>query len=262
MNILVDLRKRVLHLVLNRPEKRNALSAALCAELVQQVDSIQHNPDVGSVLISANGSVFCAGMDLEEAREDHGFDLEKVHEDLFTMGSRSLKPIVVCVNGAALGGGLGLVAQGHVVMCSEIAAFGLTEIKVGFWPFLAFRSVADAIGQRRALELSLTGCLFHPREAVDWGLVHRVCPAAEVMDRAKVVARELGKASPEAIRGGLTYVRDARDKSQEEAGRIAAVLRAQVLAGDDFKEGLQAFHKKREAHWPSMPKSFYSEHVS
>ena len=260
--IVVQEKKRVLYLTLNRPAKRNALTAAMCNEIVQRVRNIQERADIGSVLISSHGPVFCSGMDLEEVRDEQGFDLERVHEDLFTMGRNSLKPIVVAVGGAALGGGRGLVAQGHIVMASEFATFALPEIKIGFWPFLVFRAVEHAIGSRRTLELSLTGCKFHPHDAAQWGLVHRVCPANEIFDRSETVARELAKASPMAIRAGLQYVRDARGKSLEEAGEIAAKLRVEVMSGDDFKEGIAAFQQKREAHWPSLPENFYREKVS
>jgi enoyl-CoA hydratase/carnithine racemase len=260
--IVVQEKKRVLYLTLNRPGKRNALTAAMCNEIVQRVRNIQERVDIGAVLIAAHGPVFCSGMDLEEVRDEQGFDLEQVHEELFTMGRNSLKPIVVAVGGAALGGGLGLVAQGHIVMASEFASFALPEIKIGFWPFLVFRAVEHAIGSRRTLELSLTGCKFHPNDGAHWGLVHRVCPATEIFERSETVARELAKASPMAIRAGLQYVRDARGKSSEEAGEIAAKLRVQVMAGDDFKEGVAAFQQKREARWPSLPENFYREKVS
>lgn len=257
MDILTHIKRRVLHLTLNRPDKRNALTAPMCAAIIEQVNQAQTNPDIGCILICAHGSVFCAGMDLDETTP--GPEINRLHDELFTMGIRSLKPIVVGVQGAALGGGLGLVAQGDVVMSSDKAVFGLPEIRIGLWPFFIYRAVEAAIGNRRTLQASLTGHLFHPEDAVQWGLVHRVCPAIELDDRVKVMAREIAKASPEAISAGLEYVKRSRFVSSEEAGRVAGELRSRVMAGNDFKEGVAAFKEKREPRWPSMPQSFYDK---
>jgi enoyl-CoA hydratase/carnithine racemase len=257
--ISVHRKHRVLEINLNRPEKRNALTLEMCSAIAHAVASAQNGDDIAAILIHASGQVFCAGMDLDEAIHPNHPELVSAHESLFTMGATSLKPIVICVNGPALGGGVGLVAQGHVVMAAESAVFGLPEIRVGLWPFLVYRSVEAALGARRTLELSLVGRSFHAPEALDWGLVHQLCPVAEVCDRANALARDLAKASPRAIAAGMQYFRDSRGKSPEEAGALAAALRAELMASDDFKEGCTAFKEKREPHWPSMPPGFYEE---
>jgi enoyl-CoA hydratase/carnithine racemase len=228
----------------------------MCSEIASQIAQADSNPEIGSVLIDANGNVFCAGMDLDET-DSNSPELDAIHEQLFTLGMRSMKPIVISVNGAALGGGLGLVAQGHVVMASEKAAFGLPEIRIGLWPFFIYRAVEAAIGNRRTLQASLTGHLFHPEDALQWGLVYKVCPAAELADRAKVMARELAKSSPVALAAGLEYVARTRNVDGDQAGEIAAALRQRVMDGPDFKEGVAAFKQKREPRWPALPAQFY-----
>lgn len=255
MNLLVDNDGRVLHLTLNRPDKRNALNAELCLNMVEAIAAAQDDQNVGSILISAAGRIFCAGMDLDEAvRTSTGMELAEVHERLFTAGANSLKPIVVCVNGSALGGGLGLVAQGHCVIAAEDAVFGLTEMRVGLWPFLVYRAVEAALGTRRTLELSLTSRIFSCENALQWGLVHGVYAPAEAAQQGVAIARQVAKASPLAIRAGMRYVRDSRGKSWEEAGELAIALRTEVMTSTDFKEGYAAFKEKREPRWPS----FYS----
>jgi enoyl-CoA hydratase/carnithine racemase len=258
MELLVEQHQRVLHLTLNRPGKRNALAAALSSQLVKAIRDAQGQPDVGCILLSAAGSVFCSGMDLDEATDPHGPELAQIHEELFSIGSHSLKPIIVAVNGAALGGGLGLIAQGHVVITSELAVFGLPEIRIGLWPFFVFRAVEAAIGARRTLELSLTGQMFHSNEALDWGLAHKLCPAAELAARADAMARDMAKMSPLALSSGMQYFRGSRGKSWSEAGELASALRGKLMESDDFKEGIAAFKQKREPLWPSMPPQFYA----
>jgi enoyl-CoA hydratase/carnithine racemase len=260
MDILIDDRRRVLHLILNRPDKRNALTVKMCAFIVEAVHSAQARADIGCVLISANGSVFCAGMDLYESAPIE--ELLKVHEQLFTLGTHSLKPIVLAVNGAALGGGLGLVAQGHVVFASPNAVFGLPEVRIGFWPFIVYRSIEAALGKRLALQLSLTGDTFGARQGLAWGLVHQLRPSVEIAAAARNAALEIAEASPLAIASGMQYVRDAEGKSFPEAGKIAAAYRARLMTGADFKEGLSARKEKRKPFWPSMPLDFYAKRSS
>ena len=234
MELLVEQKHRVLRMTLNRPEKRNALTSAMCSAIVEAVEKVQGSDEIGSVLLCANGPVFCAGMDLDEAAGMDHNQLSAIHEDLFSLGVNSKKPIVIAVNGAALGGGLGLVAKGHIVAAAAGAVFALPEIHGGLWPFLVYRSVETALGPRRTLELSLTGRLFPVQDALDWGLVHSVCDPGEVSDRAKGIANDLAKASPAALNAGMRYFHESRDKSRHESVAIAKHLRCCLMETDDF----------------------------
>jgi enoyl-CoA hydratase/carnithine racemase len=229
----------------------------MCDEIANAVYSAQEDADIGCILITAVGQVFCAGMDLDEAVTPAGIDSAAAHERLFSIGFNTTKPIVISVSGAALGGGLGLVAQGHVVLAERSSVFALPEIHIGLWPFLVFRAVENSIGTRRTVALSLTARSFTAEDALAWGLVHKISPDDEVYDRACNLARELAKASPRAVQAGMTYVRDSRDKSLHEAGEVARQLRDELMKSDDFKEGVAAFKQRRDAEWPSMPASFY-----
>ncbi len=259
MDLLIDHKCRVLHVTLNRADKRNALTSDMCSGIVDAIRSAQKREDIGAILICAVGQVFCAGMDLDEAAGLHDSELADIHDDLFTIGANSRKPIVVSVNGAALGGGLGLVAQGHIVLAAQGSVFGLPEVRIGLWPFLVYRALEAALGSRRMLELSLTGRMFSAHDALQWGLAHHMCPLAEASDRAKALARDLAKSSPKAVAAGLEYFHESREKSWEEAGELATKLREQLMESADFKEGYEAFKHKREPHWPSMPPDFYAE---
>jgi enoyl-CoA hydratase/carnithine racemase len=242
---------RVLRIALNRPEKRNALSVAMCRELVSALGTAGEDRAVGAILLEARGSVFCAGMDLEEALAPGAHERMEVHEELFSFGARMLKPVVAAVQGPALAGGTGLVANAHVAVAAEGVSFGLTEIRIGMWPFVIYRAVVQVLGEKRAVELSLTGRVFDANEALRWGLVHYVTPAAVLANRALAIASELAESSPEAIRLGLTFVHAARDLSYDEAGRLALESRARAFLSADFQEGVRAFRGKRKPEWPS-----------
>ncbi len=241
---------RVLKIVLNRPEKRNALNSELCLKLVRAVDRAESDPGVGAILLAGNGSAFCAGMDLSEIESSIPEDLNRSHEQLFTMGARLVKPIVGAVHGPALGGGTGLVANCHVVIASESATFGLTEIRLGLWPFLVFRAVSAALGERRSTALALTGWIFPAAEAREMGLIHEV--SADLENRALEVARDMAAWSPTSIRTGMTFVQQVRGLNWSEAGEVARRVRSEVFKSADFHEGIQAFREKRVAKWPSL----------
>jgi len=242
---------RLLRLTLNRPGKRNALDAALCRTLVTALEDGARDPAVSAILLTAHGKAFCAGMDLAEiAQATHAEEIDAVHEQLFTIGARLAKPLVAGVHGAALGGGTGLVANCHIVVAGPEASFGLTEIRLGLWPFLVYRAVAGALGERRTLELSLTGRIFGPGEARDLGLAHEV--AEDAPDRAGEIARAVAEFSPTAVQTGMAFVQRVRGLGWREAGAIAREVRTQVFAGEDFHEGIRAFREKRSPRWPSI----------
>jgi enoyl-CoA hydratase/carnithine racemase len=241
---------RVLRLALNRPEKHNALSAQLCRELVNSFDTAVRDPQIGAILLTGNGKHFCSGMDLNEVGTLSHNEISSGQEQLFTIGARLSKPIVAAVQGCALAGGLGLVTNCHVALASEDAQFGLTEIRVGLWPFLLFRSLAMGLGERRATELSLTGRIFGAQEALQMGLVHEVTPDLE--KRAVEVATAISESSPIALRSGLSFVREVRGSDWKITGEIARRIRNELFDGDDLREGLRAFLEKRRPQWPAI----------
>jgi enoyl-CoA hydratase/carnithine racemase len=241
---------RLLRIVMNRPEKRNALSAALCRELVAALEEGDADPRVGAMLLSANGKSFCAGMDLSEVNVLAAGEISTPQEQLFTMGSRISKPLVAAVRGAALGGGMGLIINCHIVLAHPEAVFGLTEIRVGLWPFLIFRAVVAGLGERRAVELSLTGRTFGAEEGRDMGLVHEVTP--DVEEKAVETALALSRSSAAAIRSGLAFQGQTRGMDWKSAGELARQMRNELTSGADFREGQRAFLEKRTPRWPSI----------
>jgi enoyl-CoA hydratase/carnithine racemase len=245
----ISVEERVLRVTLNRPEKRNALTLAMCRELAETLERAEDDAAVGCVLLAAQGEVFSAGMDLEEALAGDSDEHATAHQRIFTIGARLTVPVVAAVAGPALGGGLGLVANAHVVVAAQGSSFGLTEIRLAMWPFVVFRAVAQAIGERRALELSLTGRIIGTQEALAWGLAHEVAHTFELEERAGQIASQIAASSRDTIRRGMAFVRDARGLDAAAAARLGAEARKPVFEGPDFREGVAAFREKRPPRW-------------
>lgn len=241
---------RVLRITLNRPEKRNALNLPLCRELLNAFERADADRSVGAIVLNANGPSFCAGMDLKETADVDQVELAGIHEQLFTTIHRIRTPIVAAVHGAAFAGGTGLVANSHIAIARDNARFGLTEIRIGLWPVLIFRAVQNAMGERRTVELSLTGREFTAEQALEYGLVTEI--ANEPLSRATDIAVQLAAFSPIAVGAGLDYVHQIRGRDWEHAGRVGRQTRDRLLSNEDFKEGSKAFLEKRHPSWPSL----------
>lgn len=250
-SLLISQEGRVRRITMARPEKRNALSIAMCEALLEAFSDAETDPGTGCILLDAQGKVFCSGMDLDEALEHGPTGGLEVHERLFTVGSRVMKPIVAAVQGPVLAGGIGLLCNAHVVVAAMGTNFGITELRIGMFPFVIFRAVAAAIGERHALELSLTARVFQTDEALRMGLIHQAAPEIEVDDRASALAHTIAGFSAAIMGFGLTYVNQARTLPVEAAGELARTLRTQVFQHPDYAEGVAAFKEKRRPAWPA-----------
>jgi methylglutaconyl-CoA hydratase len=251
VHIVETIAGRVARICINRPEKRNALNLETCRQLLGAFDRAESDPSIGAVVICGNGPAFCAGMDLQEVLSADQEALVDLHERLFTVIQRARKPIVAAVHGAALAAGMGLACNAHIVVASEQASFGLTEIRIGLWPVIVFRSVVRAIGERRAIDLSLTGRTIDASEAKAMGLVSAIVSESS-LTQALEWAEKLAGFSPTAVGAGLEYANRTRAMSWEEAAPIGHRMRAELMASDDFTEGVRAFLEKRPPVWPSL----------
>lgn len=237
-------------LTLNRPSKRNALNQELCKNLIEALFEANNDARVGAIMLSGAGTVFCSGMDLHEALDEHSQDSQlNLHSELFSIGFKLRKPVVAAVHGAALGGGLGLALNAHFVVASADAKFGLTEVRLGLWPYLIHRVVVHAIGERRTVQLALAGRILGSKEALQWGLVDEVTPATNLQQRAADLSDYLSRFSSKAIRDGLDFVAAVRDATEAEFMLKAVRLRSHAQDSPDFIEGVRAFLEKREPKW-------------
>ncbi len=250
-SLLISNEGRLRRLTLNRPDQRNALNANLCRSLVDAVEQANADKAVGAILLDANGKDFCAGMDLKEAAETGPDSLLPLHQALFTAGERLRKPMVAAVQGSAFAGGLGLALNAHMVIADEEARFGLTEVRVGLWPYLVFPLVAGAVGTRKATELSVSARIIDVGEACCLGLADIVAQSGALREEAQSIARSMADGSATASELGLSYVQQLRGLDSASAAKLAAEYRRKAHKSADFREGVLAFRAKRGPAWPS-----------
>jgi len=226
---------RLQRLTLDRASRRNALDSSACHELVSALRSANEDPLVDLVLIDAEGKSFCSGMDLAEALEPDAARRTQIHTELFTAGYWMRKPLIASVQGGVVAGGVGLVANAHVVIAETTAWFSLPEVRIGMWPYVIWRALVDAMGERRARELTLTGRRFPASEARDYGLVHILAPEGELASCTAHWIRELSQASPGATQSGLEAAGEIRHLGFAEAALAAAARRATRFSDPGFR---------------------------
>jgi enoyl-CoA hydratase/carnithine racemase len=240
-------------LVLHRPDRRNALTPTMVAELRSALARADADDSTRVVCLTGSGDkAFCAGADLATV---HGGGAMAAHEarrsyaallsDLARLG----KPVVACVNGAAVGGGLGIVAACDLAVAADDATLGTPEIEVALFPYMVLAPLTRVVGRRAALELVLTGRRIGAQEALRIGLVNSVAPRTEVAARAQALCDELAAKSPAALRLGRRAFYATQDLPYEaQLEALAAMLGVNALA-EDAHEGIGAFLEKRKAQW-------------
>jgi len=252
MALRVEHVDNVLRVTLARPEQRNAFDAALIRELTEAFSDV--GDDVRAVVLSGEGSSFCAGADVEWQRASIELTFEENVEDALRL-YRMLEaidacpaPVVARVQGYALGGGSGLVACADVVVAAADATFGFSEVRLGIIPAVISPFVFAKIGTGAARHLFVTGERFDAQTALRLGLVHEVAEDLDASVEERV--RAILASGPQATRAAKELARGGPREGAELA-RIAAALRA----GDEGQAGLRAFLEKRDPPWASKSSS-------
>ena len=253
--ILYELKDNVGSITLNQPERRNPLGDAVITELLDVFTRAEQDPEVRVLLLTGAGETFSAGGDQREFAARLAQPAAQTYSDGRKTGEflikawKLTKPLVGAVNGGAYGGGVGLVAACHLAVASEKAKFGITEIRFGLFPMTILPIIRAAIGDRRTLDLALTGRVIDAAEALAIGLVSRVVPHEQLHAAAWELAQGIASRSPMATRLGLIAFQESTHMDTETALRHLHTLRAVLLQSEDAHEGATAFLEKREPQW-------------
>jgi methylglutaconyl-CoA hydratase len=242
-------------LTLNRPDRRNALSRALITALTNRFTQARDDAGVRCVVLTGEGSAFCAGMDLTELQESltGPSDLGQVTEDASRLGHlydliyTLPKPTVAAVNGVAVAGGAGLVSVCDLAVASETAKFGYPEVRRGLVAAMVLPHLLRHVGQRLARFLLLTGEMISATQAQQLGLINECVSPQRLLPRSLELCRSLSEGGPQALMQTKDLFRRLAlgPLSVDETAHASAAPRST----DECRQGLTAFFAKQPAPW-------------
>ena len=241
-------------ITLNRPDKRNALSRALIQALKEAFERAQNDPAARCVIITGAGPAFCGGMDLAELAETLQQPAETAIWDdarrlmgLYDLIYSLTKPTIAAVNGAAVAGGAGLVTVCDLAQAVPSAVFGYTEVRRGLVAAMVMPHLLRHVGERCARHLLLTGEVIDAAEACRVGLINRVVPPEQLLDKAMEWARSLADGGPNALALTKSLLQrfSRQALSVEETARASATPRL----SEECQQGLRAFFAKQPNPW-------------
>lgn len=256
--LILDVAGEIANITLNRPDKRNAMSATMIAELQTALDEIEKS-HVRVVILTGAGKAFCAGMDLEMLAAIAQQSPAENQEDSRRMAKMFRRiwsyprPLIAAVNGAALAGGCGVATLCDFTLAVPEAKFGYTEVKIGFLPALVSVFLTRQIGEKKARDLLLTGRILGAPEAKEFGLVNEIVTAENLLARSKELADVLIAASPGSLSRAKRLMTSSAAASVDHDLERAILENARIRCTPDFKEGLASFLEKRKPVWQGKP---------
>ncbi len=241
-------------ITLSRPEKRNAITPEMIAELFSAFQEVEESPARVLILTGA-GKAFCSGMDLEALKALAEQSLAEQREDADRLARLFLRvwsfpmPTIAAVNGPAIAGGCGLATLCDFTIAVPEGKFGYPEVRIGFLPAVVSVFLVRQIGEKHARDLLLTGRIVDAAEAHRLGLVSQVVPVKELMIAAQILAASLLTCSPVSVQMTKKLLCDFAAPEINREIELAAAQSAQIRTTEDFREGLASFLEKRAPHW-------------
>lgn len=254
--LAVSQRDSVVDVRLNRPDVHNAFNETVIAEAIELFSLLAARDDVRAVVLGGNGPNFCAGADLNWMSKMVSYSREENIRDssllakMYAVINECPHPVIGRVHGAAIGGGVGLVAVCDIAICTASSKFGLSEVKLGILPAVISPYVIAKIGETHARALFLTGERFGAERAVQIGLAHRIAAdEAELDSSVAESVKQLLSSGPEAVRHCKKLIAHVATSAVEDAipYSIDAIATRRVSA--EGQAGMQAFLKKEKAPW-------------
>lgn len=242
--------KSILIVTLNRPNVRNAIDSAMMLDLKNFWQEITKSTNYRCVILTGAPPAFCAGADLKE-RNNISLTTWKEQRAILEAAMFAMLdcpiPIIAAVNGAAFGGGLELALASDFIYASKTASFSQSEVKVGLMPgALGTQNLPRAAGLRRAKELCFTGDVFSAKEALEWGIINKVCEPDQLIKEALTTAHKIAENAPLAI----TQSKQSLNASQHldlKSGYLYEIeAYNRLLSTHDREEGIRAFNEKRK----------------
>ena len=251
-NLSVESDAPITVIVLNRPERRNALSLELMEELIDCLRTIGESSEIRVVILAATGPAFCAGHDLSELIDRNIGDYRRVFDvcaQLMAVIQEIPQPVIAEVHGIATAAGCQLVATCDLAVASEEAKFATPGVRIGLFCTTPMVALTRAIGRKRALEMLMTGVPVDSRTAMEWGLINRVVPAVALREASYQLAQQIAQASPLTVSIGKQAFYAQIDMDQPKAYAYAKEVMSMNAMAEDAQEGMGAFLEKRAPGW-------------
>jgi methylglutaconyl-CoA hydratase len=245
----------VAKITLNRPELHNAFNDELITELLKSFRELEANSAVRLVVITGEGKSFCAGADLNWMKRMKTYSYEENLKDsqnlaeLFTVINNFKKPTIARMNGAALGGGAGLIACCDYVIAEDTAQLGFTEVRLGLVPAVISPFVIAKIGESHARATFMSGARFNAFRAMSMGLVHQISSFDKIDEDLDIIIKEFLQAGPKSCVLAKKLIADVVSITIAEARNYTCELISKVRADDEGQEGMNALLEKRKANW-------------
>jgi enoyl-CoA hydratase/carnithine racemase len=251
--LLSNVEDGVATLTLNRPRQYNALSAALLEALHGELDALRSDSRVRVVVVAGSGSAFCAGHDLKEMR---ALPSQDEVAQLFSRCSAMMQklvalpqPVIAAVHGIATAAGCQLVAQADLAVATDTARFAVSGINLGLFCSTPAVALTRNVGRKRAAEMLFTGEFIDAKQALEWGLVNRVCAPDQLAATVASLAASLKKKPAESLALGKALFYRQLEAGLAAAYEDASRTIACNMAADVAKEGVDAFLEKRAPRW-------------
>jgi methylglutaconyl-CoA hydratase len=253
--VSISIENRIARMVMNRPEKRNALNSDMVKALKEGFNNVKQSHKAKVVILEGAGPAFCAGADLAYLQQLQQNTYEENLEDsrslkeLFEIILRYPMPVIAKVNGHAIAGGCGLATVCDVAYATPESTFGYSEVKIGFIPAIVMVFLSRKIGEGKARELLLTGEIITANVAAERGLINKVVSEQELEQEVVRLATHIVENGSAEAMSTVKEMMFSMPSDYSRALEYAAEMNARARGSEDCKKGISAFLNKQKPQW-------------
>ncbi len=245
----------IARIALNRPEVRNAFNGELINDLFEAFEYFKENDETRVIILTGAGKTFCAGADLNWMKSVVDYSYEQNYQESVQLANLIYfiysypKPVIARLNGAAIGGGVGLMSACDIIIAADNAKFGLSEVRLGLVPSAISPYVIRRIGEAKAKEFFITGERITAIEAEKIDLVNKIVPLNKLDETVNEKAENILKNGPKAVRAAKELILKISESEIREVQDYTAKLIAELRTSEEGQEGMNAFLEKRKPKW-------------
>ncbi len=251
--LIVTVTQPFAYITLNRPAVKNAMNNQMVLDIIAAFEALRDNREIRAIVLSGAAGTFCAGGDIKEMAQavqvGETDNFSGTLDKMLRAINEAPQVVIAKVEGAAMGGGFGIVCVADIAIASTEAKMGLPEVRLGIVPALISPYVIERVGLTRARELMLTGRRFDGQTAQQYGIVHEAVVPEELDMRLQVILDEIKQCSPNALAACKRLIFAVKDASTTATVDYRTNLLTELRRSEDGQEGMTAFVEKRPPRW-------------